>query len=91
MKNQWVAIVTLLLGLLLVSNAVLVAQDNRVPGGDEKMPLGVEQRNGKLVFESKDGTFQWWFDSRLQIDGAVFFENKNPLSTEPFFEGSPSQ
>jgi len=60
---------------------MLIAQDARVPGDDAiKVPLGVEARDGKLVFEAKDTSFQWWFDSRIQIDGAKYFENKNPLS-----------
>lgn len=52
-------------------------------GGSEdavKVPLGTEAHAGKLVFESADGEFKWWFDSRLQIDGALYFENKNALS-----------
>lgn len=51
-------------------------------GTDEgpRVPLGVEARSGKLVFESKDGDFKWWIDSRIQIDGAMYFENKNALS-----------
>ena len=48
----------------------------QVPGGDQKVPLGAEMRNGKLVFESEDGNFRWWFDSRIQFDGAIYFENK---------------
>jgi len=45
-----------------------------------KVPLAAEARSGKLLFESADKDFQWWFDSRIQIDGAMYFENKNPLS-----------
>jgi len=58
----------------------LNAQDAKVPGGDEKVPLGVEARNGKLLFQSQNGDFQWWFDSRIQIDGAIYNENKNEMS-----------
>jgi len=58
----------------------LKAQDAKVPGGDEKVPLGVEARNGKLLFQSQNGDFQWWFDSRIQIDGAIYNENKNEMS-----------
>ena len=51
-------------------------------GSDEgtRVPLGVEQRGGKLVFESQDGAFKWWIDSRIQVDGAMYFEDKNALS-----------
>lgn len=58
----------------------LTAQDAKVPGGDEKVPLGVEARNGKLLFQSDNGDFQWWFDSRIQVDGAIYNENKNEMS-----------
>ena len=57
---------------------VLIAQE-------AKVPLGSEARNGKLVFESKDEAFKWWFDSRLQIDGAMYFENKNAMSNGATF------
>mgnify|MGYP001282552887 CR=1 FL=1 len=58
----------------------IIAQDSRIPGGDYKVPLGGEVRNGKLVFQSEDGEFLWWVDSRIQFDGAMYFENKNQLS-----------
>jgi phosphate-selective porin OprO and OprP len=66
--------------LLFVLGPTVRAQSEG--GGDEgpKVPLGAEARSGKLVFESKDGDFKWWIDSRIQIDGAMYFENKNPLS-----------
>lgn len=75
-------IISLLLMLLISALAAEVnfAQEVRVPGGEEKIPLGVNARNGKLLFESEDGNFSWWFDSRLQIDGAMYFENKNKMS-----------
>ncbi len=75
----------ILLSFFLMNCALLYAQDAKVPGGAEKVPMGVEQRNGKLIFESKDGAYQWWFDSRLQFDGAMYFENKNPLSNGTLF------
>ncbi len=58
----------------------LNAQDDKIPGGNESVPLGVEARNGKLLFSSDDGDFQWWFDSRIQVDGAIYNENKNEMS-----------
>ena len=37
-----------------------------------------EERNGILVFESKNQEYQLWLDSRVQIDGAAFFgQNKD--------------
>jgi len=64
----------------LLSIFGLNAQDDKIPGGDEEVPLGVEARNGKLLFSSDDGDFQWWFDSRIQIDGAIYNENLNEMS-----------
>ena len=71
----------MLCGLLFVLAPSLVrAQGEGGSSEGPKVPLGSEARSGKLVFESADGEFQWWFDSRLQIDGALYFENKNALS-----------
>jgi phosphate-selective porin OprO and OprP len=71
----------ILLSIMLVSGAgTLLAQGEGDTNNGPKTPLGVEARSGKLVFESKDGDFKWWIDSRIQIDGAMYFENKNPLS-----------
>jgi phosphate-selective porin OprO/OprP len=80
MKKHWTATIALIVACLFVGMTILVAQDSRVPGGDQKIPLGAEVRNGKLVFESKDGDYRWWFDSRIQFDGAFYFENKNEMS-----------
>jgi phosphate-selective porin OprO/OprP len=66
--------------LLLATGEALRASDSKVPGGDEKIALKSHAYNGKLVFESEDGDFRWWFDSRVQFDGAYFFENKNEMS-----------
>ncbi len=44
----------------------------------ERNPLGVEERSGILVFESKSQDYRLWFDIRVQADGAVYFgENKD--------------
>lgn len=76
-KNLFVILAVL---LSVYSFSDLFAQDAKVPGGDVNVPLGVKMHNGKLVFESEDGNFKWWFDSRIQIDGAMYFENKNAMS-----------
>jgi phosphate-selective porin OprO and OprP len=70
---------SILLLFFIFSFGSLYAQEGQELG-KEGVPLGVEARAGKLIFESKDGDFQWWLDSRIQIDGAYFFENKNTLS-----------
>ena len=66
--------------IMLTGAGTLLAQGEGDVNNGPAVPLGVEARSGKLVFESKDGDFKWWIDSRIQIDGAMFFENKNPLS-----------
>ncbi len=80
MKNKQTYLLTFLFAFLVMSAELIFAQDARVPGGEQKVPLGANVRNGKLFFESEDGNFAWWFDSRLQIDGAMYFENKNAMS-----------
>jgi len=61
------------------------AQDARIPGSSLIDSLKAEARNGKLVFESESGDFRWWFDSRIQVDGAMYFENKNAMSNGAHF------
>lgn len=39
--------------------------------------LNVEERNGILVFETKNQDYRVWFDTRVQVDGATFF-GENP-------------
>ncbi|WP_246008022.1 OprO/OprP family phosphate-selective porin [Kaistella jeonii] len=41
----------------------------------ERKSLNAENRNGILVFESKDQEYRFWFDARVQIDGQVFSRN----------------
>ncbi|MCG3157825.1 MAG: Porin P [bacterium] len=65
--------------LLLLGPGLVLAQSEGIAEGP-KVPLGTEARSGKLFFESEDGQFQWWLDSRIQADGALYFENKNRLS-----------
>lgn len=85
MKAIHASRIVLAMALLLLSGGTSLSQDSRVPGGDESVPLGAEERNGKLVFSSQDGDFQWWFDSRIQIDGAMYNENLNPISNGTVF------
>lgn len=39
--------------------------------------LTAEERDGILVFESKNQSYRFWFDNRVQIDGAMFWAGKN--------------
>jgi phosphate-selective porin OprO and OprP len=81
MKKDYRLKVALALAWVLLGTTVLFSQDGRIPGQEAtRVPLGIEARQGKLVFESKDTTFQWWFDSRIMLDGATYFENKNEMS-----------
>lgn len=44
-----------------------------------RSPLDVENRNGILVFESKDQEYRLWFDMRVQVDGQMFLgKTMNP-------------
>lgn len=85
MKNRSNFAAFFIAAIFLISAGLTFAQDSKVPGGNERMPLGAEMRNGKLVFESENGDFLWWFDSRLQVDAAMFFENKNAMSNGSLF------
>lgn len=69
-----------MVALFFFTGAALIAQDSRIPAGEDIAPLGSEVRNGKLVFRSEDNSFLWWFDSRIQLDGAFYFNSKNPMS-----------
>ena len=80
MKNRLRVRSILVFVCLAALSTMMLAQDSRIPGGDQKVPLGAEVRNGKLVFASEDGEYRWWFDSRIQFDGAMYFENKNAMS-----------
>ncbi len=71
--------------ILMLYSINIFGQDSRIPGGDYSDPIKTKVMNGKLVFESEDGNFRWWIDSRVQLDGAMYFENKNPLSNGTVF------
>lgn len=81
MRQRWiVGLVVLLLG-----TGHAFAQALSVPGGDYHVPLGSEARNGRLVFQTADGSFRWWFDARIQVDAAFYFDSKNPMSNGTVF------
>ena len=42
-----------------------------------RIPLETEARDGILVFENAKQNFRFWFDIRVQLDGAVFFGEKD--------------
>ncbi len=41
----------------------------------DRRPVVPETRDGLLVFESTDGLYRLWFDVRLNLDGAVIFDD----------------
>ena len=41
--------------------------------------LDASSEDGILVFASQDGAFKWWVDTRIYLDTAFYFEDKNPL------------
>ncbi|MGB3006750.1 MAG: porin [Chitinophagaceae bacterium] len=46
----------------------------------DRVPLSAENRNGILIFESKDQEYKLWFDIRVQIDGQLFSKKTlNPI------------
>lgn len=46
----------------------------------DRTPLITENRDGILVFESKDQTYRLWFDIRVQTDGQITLgETMNPI------------
>jgi phosphate-selective porin OprO/OprP len=42
-----------------------------------RTPLKVEARDGILIFESANQDYRFWFDVRVQMDGAMFFGKRD--------------
>jgi phosphate-selective porin OprO/OprP len=68
-----------LFGLLMLIGIPLWAQKendtiryNQYGVRVDRIPLIAERRNGTLVFESRDQKQRIWFDTRVQVDGAIF-------------------
>jgi len=40
-----------------------------------RQPVSAESREGFLVFESEDKNYKFWFDNRVYLDGAQYFDN----------------
>lgn len=53
----------------------------------DRLPLTAEARNGIITFESKDKSFKFWTDFRINFDGGLFFDNYNnslsPAANDP--------
>lgn len=65
--------------LLWVATALLLAAIAAGTAGAASTPLHASSEDGYLVFGSDDGQFKWWLDGRVNLDGAFFIEDKNPL------------
>ncbi|MDD5854937.1 MAG: porin [Prevotella sp.] len=69
----------LTLGLPLCFSATATAQENdsvrynQYGVAVDRKALHSEARSNILVFESKNKDYKFWFDNRVQIDGATFF------------------
>ena len=76
--------VLLLVSTLLGSNLVNGQSNDSIRYNSygqivQRVPLTAENRNGILVFESKDQSIKTWFDLRVNFDGAHYFD-KNTLN-----------
>jgi phosphate-selective porin OprO/OprP len=56
--------------VMLMSSAVALA---------ETVTLEATSEDGILIFESDDGQFKWWLDSRIYLDMAFYMEDENDL------------
>jgi phosphate-selective porin OprO/OprP len=64
----------------LLGPDIVLAQTEGTYGDRKHDPTTLEPRLGTKIYQSADEMFKVWVDSRLQIDAAMYFENKNPLS-----------
>lgn len=46
-----------------------------IQAGAATAPMDVNAEDGILVFESPDQAFKWWFDARVYIDAATYFDD----------------
>lgn len=71
---------TLFLSLLAVSAFAQADEDvryNQYGIRVNRIPMEVESRDGIMVFENARQNIRFWFDIRVQLDGAVFFGEKD--------------
>ncbi len=85
MKTIKQSLMVLLLFTSLLGNKLVKGQENDTTRYNsygqkvQRVPLTAENRNGVLVFESKDQSVKTWFDLRVNFDGAHYFD-KNALN-----------
>jgi phosphate-selective porin OprO/OprP len=54
---------------------MLVVTAFAAPAAAESAPLNATAEDGILVFESEDSAFKWWFDARVYLDVATYFDD----------------
>ena len=67
------------LALILIVVAILLPSVTAVAGSVELEPTS---NDGILVFESKDGAFKWWVDSRVYLDMAMYMDDDAEFTME---------
>lgn len=78
-------LLTIFLGLCFTMAFTQEVQDTTVRTDQygkevDRVPLITENRNGILVFESKDQSYRLWFDIRVQTDGQISMSKTlNPI------------
>lgn len=69
--------------MFFISSCAAFAQGRFVHNGDTgKIILHIfpEARDGILFFASENQEFQWWFDGRVYLDGAYYFDKQVPMN-----------
>jgi phosphate-selective porin OprO/OprP len=67
------------LTLVLAAAAIMLTSVSAVAGSVELEPTSSD---GILVFESKDGMFKWWVDSRIYLDASFYMDDDAEFSME---------
>jgi phosphate-selective porin OprO/OprP len=61
------------LTLILVAAAIVLTSVSALAGSVDLEPTS---NDGILVFESADGMFKWWVDSRVYLDTAIYLDDE---------------
>lgn len=67
-----------------IANVKIVSSIRRNQYGQivSRQELSAESHDGFIAFESKDKNFKFWFDNRVYLDGATYFDNYDKNLTE---------
>ena len=55
----------------------------------ETAALNADAVDGILVFESEDSAFKWWFDARVYLDMATYFDDAPLYNPDAFDDDEP--